>query len=237
MDWSDGAIVLSARAHGERAAVVQLLSRAQGRHAGLVRGRARQAALLQAGTEVEAHWRARLADHLGVFTLEIRRHHAGRWLDDPPRLAALASACALIETSLPERAPHPALHDSLARLLAGLDDALWPAHYVRWELSLLAELGYGLDLRSCAATGRHDDLAYVSPKSGRAVSLGAGAAWRDRLLLLPAFLVGASEPGPGDIRAGLELAAFFLRRQGLARVDGGLPPARERLADYFRLVP
>jgi DNA repair protein RecO (recombination protein O) len=233
MDWSDSAIVLSARAHGETSAVLQVLSRAQGRHAGLVRGRARQAAGLQPGTEVEAHWRARLADHLGVFTLEVRRHHAACWLDDPPRLAALTSACALVETSLPERAPHPGVHDGLAELLAGLGETGWPLAYVRWELSLLAELGYGLDLSRCAATGGLDDLCYVSPKSGRAVSAAAGAPWRDRLLALPGFLVGGAEAGPGEIRAGLDLVAYFLKRHGLAGVERGLPPARERLADCF----
>ena len=234
MDWSDDGIVLAARRHGEASVVAQLFTRGYGRHAGLVRGGAgsRARGVYQPGNLVAARWRARLAEHLGAFTCELVRSHAAALLDDPLRLAALTSACGMLSAALPERHPYPALYGSTLALIEALaGEPAWPARYVRWELDLLRELGFGLDFTKCAATGATDDLAYVSPKSGRAVSRAAGEAWRTRLLPLPGFLIGAGEAGPADIAAGLRLSASFLERHLFAPHEHKLPAARERFVE------
>jgi DNA repair protein RecO (recombination protein O) len=241
IEWSDRGIVLSARPHGEGSAVVSLLTAAHGRHAGLVRGATgpKGRGVFQPGNSVAATWRARLAEHLGTWSCELDTGYAAAVLDDPLRLAGLAAVCAVADATLPEREPHPALHDALEALLQVMtQDALgdaWIAVFVRWELGLLAELGYGLDLSTCAATGANDDLAYVSPRSGRAVSLAAGEPYRDKLLPLPRFLVGeAGSRGGGDaddLLAGLTLTGFFLDRHAFAVHNRPLPPARARFVD------
>ena len=240
MDWTDEGIVLSARRHGEAAAVASLLTRAHGRHAGLMRGGwgKRGRALLQPGNAVHVRWRARLSEQLGTFTLEPERSAAARLFNDPLRLAALASACALADAALPERESHPAVHDGLAGLLAALtqDTSDWPEMYVRWEVGLLADLGFGLDLKRCARTGTETDLAFVSPRTGRAVSAEAAGPWRERLLALPGFLSGADESaGTNAVAQGLALTAHFLERHVFAPHGRTLPAARRRLA-AFRLV-
>ena len=233
MEWSDQGIVLSNRAHGETAAVVTLLAREHGRHAGLVMGgrSSRQRGHTEPGSVVAARWRGRLAEHLGNYVLEPLRGYAAGLLDDPPRLAALASACALAEAALPEHQPHPALYDGLCALFEVLDGApAWAEAYVRWEVGLLAELGFGLDLERCAVTGvvsGNEYLAFVSPRTGRAVSVSAGEPYRDRLLPLPGFLVGRGQGGAEEVAAGLRLTGHFLERHVL---NAPLPPARERLA-------
>jgi DNA repair protein RecO (recombination protein O) len=237
MDWTDRGIVLSARKHGESALIVQLLTEAHGRHAGLVRGAAssRLRGLYQPGNVVAAHWRARLAEHLGNFSCEMVVGTAAMLLDDGGKLAALTAASALVETSLPEREPHGDVFANLAALLDALAAPEWHAAYVRFELNLLAALGFGLDLTRCAATGSNDNLAYVSPRTGRAVSLSAGAVWRDRLLSLPAFLLAEVAPAPGEIGQGLALTGYFLERHVFAPQGWRMPPARVRLAE--RLSP
>ena len=242
MHWSDDGIVLSVRRHGETSAVVTLLTRRHGRHAGLVRGGAgrRLRGILQPGNEVSAEWRARLAEHLGTFAVEPGRARVAELLDDPARLAALAAACAVTEASLPEREPHPALFDALRVLLDSLADGeTWPAVYVRWEMGLLQELGFGLDLSRCAATGDVDDLAYVSPKSGRAVSRAAAEPYKHRLLPLPAFLLGAQTglPDGTDVKNGLALTGYFLDRHIFAGRNTTAPPARHRLVEKFSVAP
>jgi DNA repair protein RecO (recombination protein O) len=238
MEWSDDAIILSARKHGEAHAVVHLLTRSRGRHAGLVRGgnSRRLRGVLQPGNEVTATWRARLEDHLGNLTLELAHARAAPLLDDADRLAALSSACALCEAALPEREPHRSAFDSFDRLLLALDDDRrdWPEHYVRWELALLADLGFGLDLSRCAATGGRNQLIYVSPRSGRAVSATAGAPYRTKLLDLPSFLLAAGKPAPpAAIASGLRLTGHFLTEHVLAPHGAAMPPARLRLLDRF----
>ena len=243
MDWIDEAFVLAARPHGEGAAVVQLLTRDHGRHAGLVHGggSASKRAVVEPGNRVQAAWRGRLAEHLGRLTLEVERPYAANLMDDPKRLSALAAMCAVAEIAMPEREPHPALFHATEALLENLaetGDDVWPAIYIRWELGLLGELGFGLDLSTCAATGRSDDLAFVSPRTGRAVSREAGAPYEDKLLRLPAFLAPAAA-GPGisaaatDIRAGLRLTGYFLARHVFDPLNRPPPAARDRLLDLL----
>lgn len=244
MHWSESGIVLSARKHGESSAIVNLLTRTHGRHVGLVRGGAgkRLRGVLQPGNEVTAAWRARLSEHLGNYTLELDVARAAHLLDDRARLAALSSACAMAEALLPEREPHAAVYAGFRVLLDALEaGTVWPAVYVRWEMGLLAELGFGLDLRRCAATGGTDDLVYVSPRTGRAVSRGAGAEYADRLLVLPQFLLGngsgrgggsgAVGPPGRDIIDGLALTGHFLELHVLSPHGVRMPAARGRLLD------
>ncbi len=235
MNWSDEGIVLAARRHGENSVVVQLLTRGYGRHAGLVRGgqgkRAR--GIYQPGNLVAARGSARRAQPLGKKNCELVESHAARVFDDPARLAALSAAAALAETALPEREPHAACFEGFLALLEALTGAHWAEVYVRWELALLSELGFGLDLTSCAAGGANDQLAYVSPKSGRAVSLAAGEPYRDKLLALPGFLVGRGGGGAEEVEQGLALTGFFLARHVFAPHHRDLPAARRRLAERF----
>ena len=246
MEWTDDAIVLSARRHGESSLVVQVLTPEHGRHAGLVRGGAgrRQRPVFQPGNAVRATWRGRLAEHLGALSAELRTGRAGRWIDDPLRLAGISAACAVAEASLPERAPAPAVYRGLLALLEALERDDWGEAYVAWEIALLGELGFGLDLERCAATGRNDRLAFVSPNSGRAVSLSAGEPYADRLLRLPDFLNGGADAAAGtgagavfgavswpDIADGLRIGGHFLERHVFAPNDRLLPPARLRFAE------
>jgi len=236
MEWTDEAIVLSARPHGEAAVVATLLTRSHGRHAGLVPGgrSPRRRGNLQPGNRVGARWRARLPEHLGTLTVEPIQTAAAGMLDDPLRLAGLVSACAVAEVALPEREPHESVFHGLAALLDAFNSPAWAAAYVRWELGLLQELGFGLDLASCAATGSNDALAYVSPRTGRAVSLSAGEPYRDKLLPLPGFLVGQGGGGPAEVLAGLELTGHFLERNAFATRDTAMPAARTRFLERYR---
>jgi DNA repair protein RecO (recombination protein O) len=219
MDFSDDAIVLSTRRHGEANLVLSALTREHGRHLGLVKGGAsrRQRPGLEIGNRLTVTWRARLEEQLGNFTVEPNGSVSAQLLDDPLRLAGLASACAVADIVLPEREPHEDVFAATAALIAAIaaGAADWSAEYVRWELALLASLGFGLDLSRCAATGETTDLAYVSPKSGRAVGRAAGQGYRDRLLPLPEFLISEAPPTQEDVLAGLRLTGFFLDRHVL----------------------
>src|SRR6266566_8473317 len=240
MEWRDTGFVLMTRRHGESALIVELLTREHGRHAGLVRGgqSPRRRALLQPGNKLAAAWRGRLPEHLGSFECELVEAHAARFLDDPDRLAALAAAAALLVTALPEREPNTELYETFAALLDALDSAQsWPQCYVAWECGLLAALGFGLDLGHCAVTGAADDLAYVSPRTGRAVSRAAGAAYHDKLLPLPDFLWRDAPARGGDIAAGLALTRYFLLHHLLLPYGRQMPEARERLAERMRRPP
>jgi DNA repair protein RecO (recombination protein O) len=237
MDWRDTGFVLTARRHGESGLIVELLTAGHGRHAGLVRGgqSPKRRALLQPGNLVAAAWRGRLEEHLGTFEIELSRAHAAGLIDDADRLAALSAAAALIALALPEREPHGDVYRGFAALLAALDSPSgWAESYVAWECGLLAALGYGLDLASCAATGLNDDLAYVSPRSGRAVSRSAGTPYHDKLLTLPAFLWRDAPAEGADIIAGLALTGHFLHHHLLAPQGRALPEARGRLAERLR---
>ena len=234
MQWTDEGVILSVRPHGETAAVVELLTREHGRHLGLVHGgRSRKARpVLQPGNHVDVVWKARLSEHLGAFNVEPRRAFGNERIDDPAGLTALTSICALARL-LPERDPHPSLYEVTLFVFGFFDDqTVWPALVVRWELALLDELGFGLDLKTCAATGSNDLLAYVSPRTGRAVSLSAGEPYKDRLLTLPGFLQGRLNGAvmADDIADGLALTAHFLETRVLAPREEKLPEPRQRLA-------
>ena len=238
MEWKDQGIVLARRRHGETSAIVSALTRDNGRHLGRVPGASgRNAAFYQPGTLLSLTWRGRLPEHLGTFSGELIESFAAHVLEDPLRLGALAAACAIIDAALPEREPHTMLFDSTVDLLRGLDRSDWTAQYVRWEVQALAELGFGLDLGRCAATGQTDDLAFVSPRSGRAVSRPAGAPYADRLFVLPPFLQTSSTAGPSraeDILDGLAITGHFLERNVLAANDRPMPAARIQFVDRLR---
>jgi DNA repair protein RecO (recombination protein O) len=235
MDWSDDAIVLSVRAHGETSAIVETLTRAHGRHLGLVRGGASRRAkpVLQPGNTLRVQWRARLSEHLGSFVTELEIARAGELMERRAALTGLNAFAAVASAALPEREPHAPVFEAAQILLDAMaEDGLahWGPLYVRWEAGLLEALGFGLDLSHCAATGAVDDLAYVSPKSGRAVSAEAGAPYASRLFALPAFLLGSqNEVAPADIAAGLALTGHFLLERVLRPHGRDTPAARLRL--------
>lgn len=244
MEWNDEGIVLSVRAHGESAAVVTLLTPEHGRHAGLVAGGQGQKAqpILQPGNKVKVKWRARLLDHLGNYSCDLITNHAASWLDTQEILSIIASACVVTEASLPERQPMPGIYASLATLFSLRDADLWGPAYIKWEMGLLHALGYGMDLSQCAASGEAENLAYVSPRTGRAVSKEAGQPYHEKLFPLPSFLIGGAEWDAADIAQGLDLTGHFLSRHVFAHPHsrlliaqaGDLPLARQRLADYYR---
>lgn len=216
MEWKDEGIVLAVKRHGESSAIAEILTATRGRSLGLVRGgRSRQMRpVLQPGNIVLATWRARLEEHLGNFAIEPLELKAGLLIGEAMQLAALTTVTSEAQL-LPEREPHPRIYEAMRVVLDALPDAdTWPPLLVRWEMGLLDELGFGLDLARCAATGATEDLVYVSPKTGRAVSRAAGEAYHDRLLALPAFLKGApaGPPGPADVLDGFKLTGFFLDR-------------------------
>ena len=231
MHWSDDGIVLGARKHGESSAILELMTRAHGRHLGLVHGgrSKRLQPILQPGNTVHATWRARLDEHLGAYTVEGGELRAARFIGSPLALYGLGAMAALLRL-LPERDPHPSLYDAAMVLIEHLDEpAIAPALFVRFEVAVLAELGFGLDLASCAATGQEHDLVYVSPKSGRAVSAEAGEPYRAKLLSLPAFLRGEAidtPPSREEIKAGFALTEHFLRLR--VYEPRGLPLPEER---------
>jgi DNA repair protein RecO (recombination protein O) len=235
MEWEDDAYVLSARAHGESGAIVDLLTAERGRWAAHVAGGAsrRMKPYLQAGSRVVARYRARVSEQLGAATLEPVGEGASSLFDDPAALACLSAAAAVAAGALPEREAHPGAFYGLESLIGALaHPEIWPAVYVRFEAGLLQELGFGLDLSRCAATGSTDDLIYVSPRTGRAVSRAAGEPYKDKLLALPPFLLGAQAGlGDGDVNLGLILTGHFLEQYVFAPLNRPLPPARVWLAD------
>ncbi len=229
-------ILLAVRRHGEHAAIIDVLTEAHGRHAGVVRGGASRkvAPILQPGAQLDVAWRARLEDHLGSFTVEPVRSRAGL-LSDRVALAALNAATALLLFALPEREAHPGLYRRTVALFDMLGEGeFWPLAYVRWEMALLDDTGFGLDLSACAVTGATEELAYVSPKSGRAVSRAGAGDWADRLLPLSPALLGSGDGSGEEIVAALRVTGHFLTA-GLAQSlgDKPVPEARARLVDLL----
>lgn len=232
--WAGRAIALGARRLGENDVILDVLSDAVGRASGLVYGGAgkRKRALVEPGSRLELAWRARLDEQLGFFE-EIESRGAGpaHLMDDAAALAGLASMSALLLEVTAERQPCLGLFEASDLLLDAMGNYQnWPALYIRWEMGLLAEMGYGLDLSQCALTGSHDDLAWVSPRTGRAASREAGAPFADKLLVLPPFLLGGqNKPESGDIADGFALMGHFIDRELLSPVRKTMPEARARL--------
>lgn len=235
MEFEDDAFVLSARAFGESGAIVELLTARHGKYAAHVAGGGsrRLRPFLQAGARAQVRYRARVSDQLGSASLEPVGEGPSALFDDALALAGLSAAAAVAGGALPEREPHPGAFLAFEALQAALANPdIWPAVFVRFEAGLLQDLGFGLDLSKCAATGAVDDLIYVSPRTGRAVSREAGEPYKDRLLALPPFMLGAqSRLMPGDVRAGLDLTAHFLEAFVFAPLNRPLPPARLWLID------
>lgn len=232
MEWQGDGTVIARRAFGENAVIIEVLTAAQGRHAGLVPGGAsrKRAAMLQPGSRLQLRWRARRDDQLGTFTAEPLQSRAGL-LADPLALAGLNAVCALLIFALPERDPHPRLARDTEALLDAMEaGSPWALAYLQWEMRLLEEMGFGLDLTSCAVTGARDGLAYVSPRSGRAVSRAGAGEWADRLLPLPGLLGGAGDNRGRGLQEGLEMTGHFLDSRIAAELAGRpLPAARARL--------
>ncbi|MCK5546446.1 MAG: DNA repair protein RecO [Rhodospirillaceae bacterium] len=240
MEWQDQGIVLSSRRHGETSAVVSVLTRGNGVHSGLVRGGwgRRSRHMVEPGNRVHARWRGRLAEHLGSYTLEVERSFSATLMDEPIYLSAMTSALALSAGSMAEREAHPQAFDGLSALLDILDSSAnlpanspdWQSAYVKWEMGLLGELGYGLDFSECAATGTPENLIYVSPKSGRAVSKSAGEPYKNSMLPLPEFVKasGGVATSVDEILSGLKLSGHFLERHVFNVGGRHLPQARGR---------
>jgi len=234
MDWDLPAIVLDTRPYGEGDVIATLMTAEHGAHRGLVRGGASRAqyGVWQAGNFVQARWMARLSDQLGSLRGELIHATAASVMDDALGLAMMTAVCAEAEDALPEREPHEAVFAGMIHLLPrlALGQETLP-DLIRWETVLLSDLGFGLDLTSCAVTGETEDLAFVSPKTGRAVTTEAAGQWTNRLLRLPPFLTGSDQSGPIDWRDGLRLTGHFLQRDVFGARHRPLPMARQMLYD------
>ncbi len=238
VSWEDEGIVISVRRFGEHDAIVSLLTESQGRHVGLVKGGLgrKHRGILQPGNVVRANWRARLDEHLGTYTVEGVHSYAALALSDAAQLSGLSALCAMIEATLPEREPHAEVHERTLALLENLGNEQWPAYYARWELALLTDMGYGLDLSRCAATGGRDDLIYVSPRSGRAISRNAGEPYAGKLFPLPAFLHQDSAlPSIEEVAQSLAITGYFFETRVFHPQKHELPASRARFV--VRLKP
>lgn len=231
MEWTGEGLLIGVRRHGESSVIAEAMVVGRGRQLGLVRGgrSSKQAAALQPGNTVQLTWRARLEDHLGAFTVELLQARAAELIADRRRLYLSQLVCEHLRL-LPERDPHDRLLGMALRLLEVPPDG---AELVRFELAILDELGYGLDLSACAATGALDDLTHVSPRSGRAVSRSAAQPYLERLLPLPSFLSGRGNASPSDIAAAFRLSGHFLHSHvwGPRQLDP--PPTREPLVELL----
>ncbi len=234
MEWRAEGLLLTVRPHGETAAIIEVFTEEKGRHAGIVRGGAsrKMSATLQPGSQLDVTWRARLEDHLGTFTAETLMSRA-HLMADRKTLAGLNSITALLSFALPEREPHPRLYGQTLTVLDMMNGDFWPLAYLRWELSLLDELGFGLDLSTCTVSGATENLRYISPKSGRAVTEASAGTWKEKLLPLSPALIGESSEVT-DIMSGLNVTGHFLMTR-LAPSLGTkpLPQARQRLIDLL----
>jgi DNA repair protein RecO (recombination protein O) len=238
--WRDQGFVLAVRPHGEGGAVVSVLTQNHGRHAGYVHGAqsSSKRGMLQPGTLLSIDWRSRVADQLGTITMEQERGLPHGILDDGLRLSALLSACALCDAALPEREGHEGLFHGFKTLIEMMDQDIWGAAYVFWEIALLKELGFGLDLTKCAGGGDPKTLAYISPKSGRAVSYAAAEPYRDKLLELPSFLKPNGGPlDSEEIAKGIKMTGHFMEHWVFAHHTKGVPDPRLRFeARYAKHV-
>lgn len=237
MDWSDDGIVLGLRHFGESSAILEALTRAHGRHLGLLRGATskRLKGALEPGNVLKLHWRARIDQQLGSYAVELASARAAQFFHDGLKLAGLSAACAMVAATLPEREAHTRVFEALDATLSTMAEKpspAWVEDYVRFEIVLLEDLGFGLDLSECAVTGAREGLAFVSPKTGRAVTAAAAAPYRPRLLALPRFLTPEDGPaGVQDLVDGLALTGFFLERMAAEQHGAALPAARARLCE------
>jgi len=233
--WQDEGIILSVRPHSEKGGIASILTRDHGRHAGYVFGArsSRMRGSLEMGNFVSVEWQSRVSENLGNYKVELNKSHVAVLMDDPRKLVALQSACALADKTLAERDKHQSVYEGLRALLEAFETEVWSAAYIYWEMGLLKELGFGLDLTVCAATGNTDNLIYVSPKSGRAVSAEAGEIYKEKLLKLPGFLRGESDVSDQEILNGLDMTAYFLQHRVFSTMNIGLPDARLRLAQHY----
>lgn len=237
MDWRGVGILLNVRRHGESSAIIEVFTEDRGRHAGVVRGGTSRkiAPVLQPGAQLDVAWRARLEDHLGTFSVEPVRSRAALVMDSRLALAGLNTVTALLSFCLPEREAHAVLYRRTEQLLDLLgQDALWPLAYLQWEVALLNEMGFGLDLTACAVTSSTENLIYVSPKSGRAVSAEGAGEWADRLLPLPPVLRGEGQATDQEISQAFETTGYFLgSRMAPDLGTRPLPEARARFVAAF----
>ncbi|MDA8585613.1 DNA repair protein RecO [Rhodobacteraceae bacterium] len=237
MDWRETGILLSRRRHGENAAIIDVFTRDHGRHAGIVRGGAgrRMTPILEPGNQIDVAWRARLEDRLGTYAVEPVKSRAASLMADRLTLSGLNALTSLLIFALPEREAHPNLYDGTLTVLDMLDTSpFWPMAYLRWEVSLLEDLGFGLDLTACAVSGEVENLIYVSPKSGRAVSGAAAGKWKTKLLPLTPALIGQGDGNPVDVTEGLRTTGHFLQtRLAPALGNKAIPEARNRLIDLL----
>jgi DNA repair protein RecO (recombination protein O) len=234
MEWVDSAIVLGARPFGEGKLVAEVFAREHGRYGGVVHAGRKSQPIVQSGNLVHVGWKARLSEQLGFFQpLELNEPHATRLLDDPVALAGLSSAVSLVRLATPERQAYPQLYDALIVLIEAMpQNEIWPAIYARFELGLLAALGYGLDLTRCAVTGETENLRWVSPRTGRAATAEAGAPHADVLLKLPPFLTDPeAELESGDVADAFALSGYFLERRLFDVKGEGMPEPRRRLIE------
>jgi len=235
LSWQDSGIILSLRPHGENGGIVSLLTKRHGRAAGYVYGitSSRVRGMLEIGNLVAAQWTAKTHDQLGTYTIELDTSFAGNIINSPVKLTALQSACALADKTLPEHESHPGVYEGLLALLAAFDEEVWPAVYIFWEIALLRELGFGLDFSKCVATGATENLRFVSPKSGCAVSAEAAEPYKDVMLPLPPFLRGEARLEPSDILDGLKLTGHFLLHRVFSQANSNLPEPRLRLVERY----
>ena len=238
MEWQSAGILLTVRRLGETSAIIEVFTPDHGRHLGVVRGATSRkiAPVLQPGAQLAVEWRARLESHLGSFTVEPIRSRAAAALGDRLSLTGLNAVTALLSFALPEREPHPQLYHPTEQLLDLLGQTdVWPLAYLRWEVTLLETLGYALDLSTCAVTGSTEDLMYVSPKSGCAVSRDAAGVWADRLLPLPDVLRGIGAGPDSELIDAFRTTGHFLSAHLAADLgDKPLPEARARFVDRFQ---
>lgn len=238
IEWRDEGALLKVRKHGETSAIIEVFTANHGRAAGVVRGGVSRkiAPILQPGAQLHVTWKARLEDHLGSFTVEPVRSRTAVVMADRVALAGLNAVTSVLAFALPEREDHPPLYARSIQLLDLLGQSdVWPLAYLQWEMAVLNEMGFGLDLSCCAATGTTDDLAYVSPRSGRAVARGAAGEWADRMLPLPPVMIGKGDADLAEIITALSTTGHFLENNLAPSLgDRPLPEARRRLIDQFR---
>jgi len=243
MNWTDKAILISARKHGETSMIATLLTAENGCYSGFIHGgqSRKKQHMLEIGNIVQANWNSRISDNLGFFNIEVLRPTASTWLDNPEILTIISSATSIVEASLPDRQSMPEIYHSLLALFSISDAKLWAPAYIKWEIGLLKALGFGFDLSCCALTGEKENLAYISPKTGRAVTKEAAKPYIDKLLVLPEFLHNYKDWCDSDIINGLNLTAHFLSRhvfinpqnRRLVPIDGMIPLSRQRLTEFY----